>query len=111
MVQAETEAEIARIRDYLTLARLTRQANRLYRDETGERPLLFPELRRTQMMKLLHANSKAIGAAIAGALVLGIESLFPSLGGTEELTSLEVGIGAVIVAAIVWLFPANKKPE
>jgi len=43
-------------------------------------------------------------------VVLGIGSLFPDLVGSEELTGLEVGIGAVIVAAVTWLFPANK-PE
>ena len=60
------------------------------------------------MGKFFRMNSKAIGAALAGAVALGIGSLFPELVGSEEMTGLEVGIGAMIVAAVTWLFPANK---
>lgn len=102
---------MGKLGEYLKTARVIRRADRFYRHAKGERVLWFPELRRKQLNALMRKNSKAIGAAVGGAIALGIGSLFPDLAGTEDLNGLEMGIGALVGAAITtWLFPANK-PE
>lgn len=97
---------MAKLRDYLKTVRITRLADKVYRGG-----LAFSEQRRKQLNKLMRKNSKAIGAAVGGAVALGVGSLFPDMLGQEELNGLEMGIGAIVGAAILtWFFPANK-PE
>lgn len=95
---------MARVSEYFKTARITRLANKVYRGR-----LLFPEVRSKKLGKLMRKNSKAIGAAVGGAIALGIGSLFPDMVGSEELNGLEIGIGTIVGAIITtWLFPANR---
>jgi hypothetical protein len=101
---------VGKIRDALKTARLVRQANRLYRHQTGERRLLFPELRRKRMVTLIRKNSKMIGAAIGGAIALALGSLIPDLASSDDLAAFEASLGAIIGAMIgTWFAPKNAQ--